>query len=126
MKAFSFLALIFLISCSSDYEGFISEEISEPEETYFDRIFFDSSSTFNGYKLGDSLLETVITSDSLSNSVFYTSFINVSEDKINNIELEIHVEYKEEANELVSFIVAKYNHLFNYSKTDATLLLGAT
>ena len=86
------------------------------EITYFERIFTIAEPIYNGYNLGDSLSEDIIQKLPLPNSMFYTYSILTKESKINSIELEIHIENKAKAKEIIECIIEKYNILFSSNK----------
>ena len=116
MKVFSFLALVFIVSCSSDQKNHLPKDTVEQELSYHEQIFIDPNPVFNGFELGDSLLEDIVLTKYLSNSDSFTSKIKSDDIKINAIELEVHIERKADAKVFIAGIVAKYNKLFNYNK----------
>jgi len=116
MKVIYILVLLFTFSCSTNSEKEILDTSIKQEQTYFTRIFTNSNPIFNGYNLGEKLSERIILTESLSDTDTYTTSILVEEDKINVIGLEVSIQNKSDAQELLISIVDKFNKHLDYKK----------
>ena len=117
MKVFSFLVVLFLVSCSVETEETKEKNVEQRTLSYFETIF----NVVNKYELGKTG-ETLSKTDSLANGDYFSYATASENDKITSIQLSISVQDDKKVKKLIQNIVEKYNHEFDYTKEPSNFI----